>query len=684
MSAKIVLARGSKTNKTGGLTYGELFWESTKSGEMGTLYIGKPDGASAADMAIGGARAMQSLFYRGSLAGGTAFPSDAKTGDFWVMTADGSVALADYKANDWLVCTGSAQFTRVNNSGGVADQISYDHTGTSLNATNVQDAITDLAKLKMQYAGQINLANEAGTIASPIIGGLYLIVQDGVEISGDSSYIKGDWAFYDGTTWTHIPAGFTEAVNTSFDNTGVTLGDGSTAVTKTNVQTALADLYEHKADLVAGKVPVSQLPSSVVGGLQYQGTWDISGTTPTLPTDTAVGHYYVIVGADSTPIVVGGLSLTTGDWIVRDATAWESVQGGGAVDAITVGTTHLQGDVSFAGSNKIAITPSGNIITVAGQSLVDYDSTIPSAAIGNVPRLVASTGKIGAGSMVDSGSTVDVEADFTVGSVNAIGTGAPKTTKLYGDVTVGATGASGSKATHGLVFEDKAGGSVTVKAADAVGAEVAITLPSTDGILIVEKTVTTATHLAKFSADGVVADAGITDDGLKVTFAEPVFIGAEGAALNLTVFGAVKVGDVNSGNTANVVVPALGGNVTITLPSVSGTLATLADLTNATEGAVSGTDHTIAMFDSTGHAVGDSVITQSTGANPAISVAGKLIVGDAGAAKELDVYGPTKFFNAVGDQSTTFSVPTATTTQAMPATSGTLLNDNSTVDGGVW
>jgi len=83
MAAQIRIARGNKAGKSGGLLYGELFWEKTGSGELGTLYIGKPDGASGADLAIGGARAMESLFYKGSLAGGSSFPAEAKTGDFW-------------------------------------------------------------------------------------------------------------------------------------------------------------------------------------------------------------------------------------------------------------------------------------------------------------------------------------------------------------------------------------------------------------------------------------------------------------------------------------------------------------------------------------------------------------------------------------------------------------------------
>ncbi len=683
MAAQIRIARGNKANKSGGLLYGELFWEKTGSGELGTLYIGKPDGASGSDLAIGGARAMESLFYKGSLAGGSSFPAEAKTGDFWVMTADGTSALAEYKSGDWLVCIGTAQFTRINNSGGQADEISYVNTGTGLNATNVQDAVTDLAKLKMQYAGQINLATEAGILATPVVGGLYLVTQDGVEIAGmtpATTAIKGDWVFYDGAAWTHIPAGYTEADSTAFDNTGVTLADGSTAVIATNVQDALEDIYAHKADLVAGKIPVSQLPDSVVGGLQYQSTWDISGGSPALPTDTAVGHYYIIVGADNTPVVVGGISLTTGDWIVRDASGWQAVQGGGAVDAISVGSTHLQGDVSFAGSDKISVSPSGNIITVAGQNLVDFDSTIPTAEIGNVPRLVATTGRIGAGSIKDTGSVVDVAADFTVGSAQAIGTGTPKTTKLYGDVTIGATGESGSKVAHVLKLEDTAGNAASIKAPAVLGGNPIITVPSATGTLIVKDSATTADKLAKFTADGVVANSAISDNGSIVTIAEPVVVGSASTPQTLTVNGQVQVVDTNTEHSASLAAPALTSDVTIILPSASGTLATVDQLTQGVEGAIDGTAKTIAMFSDT-HAVGDSIITQNA-TDDTITIAGKLKVGTAGAAQELNVFGATKFFNAAGDQSVTFTAPTVSSIQALPETDGTLLNSNSAVDGG--
>lgn len=679
MAAQIRIARGNKANKNGGLLYGELFWEKTGSGELGTLYIGKPDGASGSDLAIGGARAMESLFYKGSLAGGTAFPAEARVGDFWVMTADGTSALAEYKTGDWLVCIGTAQFTRVNNSGGQADEISYVNTGTSLNATNVQDAITDLAKLKMQYAGTI--ASTAQVPAQPTIGGLYLITQSKtVTISGDNSYVKGDWAFYDGAAWTHIPAGFTDAEDTGFDTTGVTRPDG-TAVTQTNVQTALVDIYTHKADLDgSGKVPVAQLPAAVLGSLQYQGTWDISGADPTLPADTVTGHYYIVTGGQKT---VGGVEYTDGDWIVRDAGGWSKVDNSDKLSGITVGASTLVGTPEIQGSGKVAVSAAGNIITVAGQNLVDYDSTLTAVetAVGTLPRIVDKAGKVGASSIVDTGSMVTIESDLTVGDSNATG-GAVRDTTFNGDIVINATGEAGSKGVHALKFVDTDDNAASIQAPAVLGGNPIITVPSASGTLIVKNSATTADKIAKFTADGVVADSAISDNGTAVTVAAPVIVGSAATPQNLTVNGLVQVVDTSTEHSASLAAPALTSDVTIILPSASGTLATVDQLTQGVEGAIDGTAKTIAMFSDT-HAVGDSIITQSVG-DDTITIAGKLKVGTAGAAQELNVFGATKFFNAAGDQSVTFSAPTASSVQTLPDHDGVLLNDNSAIDGGVF
>jgi len=71
-----------------------------------------------------------------------------------------------------------------------------------------------------------------------------------------------------------------------------------------------------------GTVPVSQLPESVTGALEFQGVWDASTNTPTLPDPTTVkGHYYK-VSVEGTYL---GVLYHVGDWVLSDGVSWEHI-----------------------------------------------------------------------------------------------------------------------------------------------------------------------------------------------------------------------------------------------------------------------------------------------------------------------------------------------------------------------
>jgi hypothetical protein len=276
-----------------------------------------------------------------------------------------------------------------------ASQVDYTNTGTALVATTAQAAITEMAKGKMAYAGTI--AAGPNYPATPIIGGLYLITADinlGATVEppfAGTDYVKGDWSFYDGQTWVRIPAGYTDAINTSFDNTGVKLGDGTTAVTETNVQTALAKLFTKKADLDSnGKVPESQLPAAIVGALSYKGTWD---ATTAYPADAAQGQYYTVSVKGNT----GGGDYEIGDWIVYSGTAWQKIDNSDKISGIKVGVSTLVGTPEIAGdaASGISVTAAGGIITVA-------------AGVASATQL--GVVKIGNGLSVDVGGKIAVDA----------------------------------------------------------------------------------------------------------------------------------------------------------------------------------------------------------------------------------------------------------------------------------
>jgi hypothetical protein len=79
------------------------------------------------------------------------------------------------------------------------------------------------------------------------------------------------------------------------------------------------------------KVPIANLPDSVVGQVEYQGTYNASTDTPTLPAASTVkGHYYVVSVAGTYETI----TYAIGDWIISNGAAWEKVDNTDAVTTV--------------------------------------------------------------------------------------------------------------------------------------------------------------------------------------------------------------------------------------------------------------------------------------------------------------------------------------------------------------
>lgn len=95
-----------------------------------------------------------------------------------------------------------------------------------------------------------------------------------------------------------------------------------------------------------GKVPTSQLPDAILGGLQYQGTWDADTNDPAITESVGTqGHYYVVDTAGATEID-GIDDWEIGDWIVFNGTVWEKVDNSDKVSSVAgrAGAVTLDGD----------------------------------------------------------------------------------------------------------------------------------------------------------------------------------------------------------------------------------------------------------------------------------------------------------------------------------------------------
>lgn len=123
---------------------------------------------------------------------------------------------------------------------------------------------------------------------------------------------------------------------------------------------------------VTGKVPSSQLPTSIVGALNYKGTWDASGGV--YPSSPLQGDYYVVN-------VAGTLSgsgqpthaYNVGDWLAYDGTIWDYIDN--TQPAAGAGLTQT-GLILSAKTDGTTIDTSG-----AGSSLEIVDGAITDAKV---------------------------------------------------------------------------------------------------------------------------------------------------------------------------------------------------------------------------------------------------------------------------------------------------------------
>ena len=80
------------------------------------------------------------------------------------------------------------------------------------------------------------------------------------------------------------------------------------------------------------KIDTQYLPSTFVGAVVYQGTWNAGTNIPALPSPAPAnqGFYYVV----SDPGTYSGITYGIGDWVISNGTAWEKVDNSQSVTSV--------------------------------------------------------------------------------------------------------------------------------------------------------------------------------------------------------------------------------------------------------------------------------------------------------------------------------------------------------------
>jgi len=136
-----------------------------------------------------------------------------------------------------------------------------------------------------------------------------------------------------------------------------------------------------------GKVPISQLPSSI---MEYKGTWNASTNTPTLANGTGdTGDVYICNVAGTVNFGAGPITFAVGDYVIYSGTIWQ--RSSGAVGTVTSVALTVGGD---------AMSVSGSPVTTSGTLALAFSGTTSqyirgNGTLANFPTsLVTGTGTI--------------------------------------------------------------------------------------------------------------------------------------------------------------------------------------------------------------------------------------------------------------------------------------------------
>ena len=186
-----------------------------------------------------------------------------------------------------------------------------------------------------------------------------------------------------------------------------------------------------------GKVPISQLPSSI---MEYKGTWNASTNTPTLANGTGdTGDVYICNVAGTVNFGAGPITFAVGDYVIYSGTIWQ--RSSGAVGTVTSVAASITGD---------SVTISGSPVTTSG--------TLAFAFAGTGAQYIK-----GDGTLATFPNTIDQAKNLITEVYNSTGATLTKGTVVYINGGQGnlptvtkalASGDSTSAQTYGIVQAD--------------------------------------------------------------------------------------------------------------------------------------------------------------------------------------------------------------------------------------
>ena len=421
----------------------------------------------------------EAMQYKGTYdASGGTYPSSPSQGYYWVISVQGTLGGVLYKVGDWLTYNGTG-WDKIDNQATVSSVAG--RTGAVVLAEG------DITNLTTDLAAKESTANK-GTASgyAPLDSGSKVPTTNlGGAGADNTKFLRGDqtWMAPPGTSDATssskgviqltgdlggtaasptVPGLANKVSSVAATDATITVGGSATAptvgvnaipeskVTGLTTDLAATEKTANKGTASGyagldsgGKVPSAQLPASVVGALEYQGTYDASGGTyPAVPSK---GYYWVI----SVQGTLGGVLYKVGDWLAYNGTTWDKVDNqqtvssvAGRVGAVTLTTADVAASanknyVTDAQQTVIGNTSGANTGDQDVSGLVPKTTTVNGHALSSNVSVTATD--VGLGSVTNDAQlkASNLDADGTLAANSDTKVASQKATKTYADTKLG-------------------------------------------------------------------------------------------------------------------------------------------------------------------------------------------------------------------------------------------------------
>lgn len=170
----------------------------------------------------------------------------------------------------------------------------------------------------------------------------------------------------------------------------------------------------------SSKIDATYLPDSILGQVNYQGTWNASTNSPSIPIASSANKgYYYIVNFAGTTTIDGINDWQIGDWIISNGNTWSKVDNTDAISsfngrtgAITLVSSDVTSALGFTPENSAnkATTMTGNTssntLFLSAKAVYDWvTGLLANASTAGIMKLFTSTGTATDGTMTQKAIT---------------------------------------------------------------------------------------------------------------------------------------------------------------------------------------------------------------------------------------------------------------------------------------